>query len=187
MKFRRALDCRSPEEDAEKEEPPKPGSASDNGGSSGGSPGCAEAAAAAADVALSARAAALAAAAPEAAANTAQSWGAQFDAAAAAAGTGELTRAQFVAVANAVLTAASDKGSGPAAVPPTEGDLDRAFGLADADGSGLVDRREFITLMGLAQRGEVAGLSAAAFGWSPLTWGKEAAFRKALAVVPEDL
>ena len=46
---------------------------------------------------------------------------------------------------------------------PTDGDLDAAFRLADADESGIVDEREFLRLMVLIRAGRVEGLGSSSF------------------------
>ena len=102
-----------------------------------------------------------------------EKWMELFDEAASAAGSSELNIAQFVVLARKALSQTS---LGGAAI--TEADLDKAFVLADADDSGMVDRQEFVNLMVLAQEGHVAGLSSSIL--NPLTWIKDGMFKAKL-------
>jgi hypothetical protein len=112
-------------------------------------------------------------------------------------GEGALDRAQFVVLVKKVLVkelmqqapnARSGEAGGagaPVVEMPTDKDLDAAFVVADADGSGKVDQDEFVRLMKLIKVGKVEGLGASsyfsfAFGGASAV-EKEAQFRAELA------
>ena len=107
-----------------------------------------------------------------------ESWRQQFKAYTAEAGTSELGKSDF-----ATLTIEALKRHSIDAVP-SESDLEAAFVIADTNASGFLDREEFIKLMILAKKGDIAGLgSLAMMIWNPLTWGKESSFKKSLELL----
>lgn len=171
------------------------GSGSDNpSGSSGTAAATTDAAASEGPSSCSSAAAAAAATSSSSSDAVTQKWVELFDEAASAAGSAELSQAQFVVLARKALAVTSAGSAGAssgrngsnsadnapfvAAGDTTEEDLEKAFVLADADESGLVDRREFVQLMVLAQQGHVAGLSSSIL--NPLTWIKDGMFKAKL-------
>ena len=194
VKFKNALDASLAENNASKDDEDHVRAAPVGSGldSPSGSSGTAAATTDAAASEGPSSSAAAAAAPNSSSDNVTQKWIELFDEAASAAGSAELNQAQFVVLARKALAetssgsagAGGDDGNSADNAPfaatgnITEEDLAKAFVLADADESGLVDRREFVQLMVLAQGGHVAGLSSSIL--NPLTWIKDGMFKAKL-------
>jgi Ca2+-binding EF-hand superfamily protein len=112
---------------------------------------------------------------PVASAEELESWRQQFEAYTDEVGTDELGNGDFVTLTVEALKRHSIDGI------PSQSDLEAAFVLADTNASGFLDKDEFVKLMILAKKGDIAGLgSLAMMIWNPLTWGKESSFKKSL-------